>query len=279
VGPVALGVTMGTDLYGYAAASGLTAGGGGTAVLAPTLLVGRGAWRAELRTGGLGTGERIGDSTSWRLMHDSNVRVVAGAGRLLELSAEGRHLHATEGSYDWAGGSATLNGARGRAWAFGGSWLNAGFPSPRVGYGGGATLRLGRGVETTVLWSQEPVDPVYFSVPRRTWSVQLTRRLGGGGRAVAAVPIPVLPPAPDGTVRISLPLRVSASAPYLVGDFTGWQLVPMTREGGDWAVRLPIAPGTYHYAFRSGEGKTFVPSFLPQVDDGFGGTSAVLVVP
>jgi hypothetical protein len=276
-GPVSLGVTVGTDLYGYAAASGQPAGGGGTAQLAPTLALGRGALRAELRSGVLGTGERIGDSTSWRLMHDSNARLVAGAGRALQVSAEGRYLRAKEGSYAWAGGSATLSGGLGSLWGFGGRWLSSGFPSPAVGYGGGATLRLGRGMETSVSWSQEPVDPVYFSAPRRVWSVQLTRRFGG--RPVAAAPIPLLRPAADGRVEITLPVRAAAAAPYVVGDFTQWQPVAMTRAGEAWSVRLSIAPGTYHYAFRGADGKTFVPASLPQVDDGFGGTSAVLVVP
>jgi hypothetical protein len=275
-GPVSLGVTVGTDLYGYAAASGAPAGGGGTGQLAPTLTLGRGLLRAELRSGLLGTGERIGDSTSWRLMHDSNARLVAGAGRMLQVAAEGRLLRAKEGDYTWAGGSATLSGARGSLWGFGGRWLSSGFPSPAAGYGGGATLRLGAGVETTVSWAQEPVDPVYFSAARRTWSVQLTRRFGP--RPVAPAPIPVLPPAADGRVEISLPARDAPGAPSVVGDFTEWRPVAMVRTGNAWTVRLRIAPGTYHYAFRTADGKTFVPASLPQVDDGFGGTSAVLVV-
>ena len=53
----------------------------------------------------------------------------------------------------------------------------------------------------------------------------------------------------------------------------------MEREGDEWVVRLPLAPGAYRYAFRSATGEWFVPSSTPgRRDDGMGGHVAVLMV-
>ena len=53
----------------------------------------------------------------------------------------------------------------------------------------------------------------------------------------------------------------------------------MTLEGGAWVARVPVAPGAYHYAYRAADGRMLVPEGIPSVDDGFGGRSALLVVP
>ena len=53
----------------------------------------------------------------------------------------------------------------------------------------------------------------------------------------------------------------------------------MQREGREWLLRLPLAPGVYHYAFRSDRGQWFVPPSVPnRRDDGMGGYVAVMVV-
>ena len=65
----------------------------------------------------------------------------------------------------------------------------------------------------------------------------------------------------------------------VVGDFNSWTPVPMTRAGNAWSVTIPLPPGTYHFAFRSADGRWFVPeSIAATIDDGFGGRSALLVV-
>jgi hypothetical protein len=271
-----LALTASGDAYGYAAADGVPGGAGATAQLAPTLLLGGGPVRAELRTGALGVLERLGDSTSWRLMSDNGARVIGTRGPL-ELSADVRYLRAAEAGYAWTGAGATLTRARATAWAFAGRWVSGGFPPPASGYGVGATLRLGRGVEVGASWGQDATDPVYFTAARRTWSAQVTRRFGGRP-APSIATLPVLSAAPDARVEVAVPAAGAGESPWLVGDFTGWQPVALTRDGDRWTVRLPIAPGTYHYALRAPDGRLFVPASLPQVDDGMGGTSAVLVV-
>jgi hypothetical protein len=272
------------DLYGYAASSGRSAGGGGTVSLGPVLTLDRGRMRAELRTAALGTLEQIGDSSSWRVMSDNGVRLIAGADGPVQLAADARYLRASEGGYTWAGASALLARARGSAWAYAGRWLSSGFPAPATGFGAGGTLRIASGLDAGVSWAQEPTDPVYFTAARRSWSVQLTRRFGGRPAATGAAPalpsvsVPVLPLTLDQRVEISVPAADAGESPSIVGEFTQWQPVPMTRDGDRWIVTLPIAPGTYHYALRAPDGRIFVPAGLPRVDDGFGGTSTVLVV-
>ena len=130
----------------------------------------------------------------------------------------------------------------------------------------------------TTLWGnvrEEAPDPLYWNPTRRTWSIGLTQRLG-------RVPAPLVPTprAPEGTVVIRL---ATADAPAgsvaIAGDFNNWQPAPMQREGEEWVVRLTLAAGVYHYAFRSGRDSWFVPpSTAGRRADGMGGYLAVLVV-
>ena len=81
-------------------------------------------------------------------------------------------------------------------------------------------------------------------------------------------------------IVIRLPTaEASGDALSIAGDFNGWKPAPMTREGGDWVLRLPLAPGVYKYSFRDAGGRWFVPASVPgRRDDGMGGHVAVLVV-
>ena len=105
----------------------------------------------------------------------------------------------------------------------------------------------------------------------------VTRRFGrrSGGALQPVVP---------GNRSDGVLIRVSVSdAPGTVlsvgGDFNDWRSMPMHREGDEWVIRLPITPGVYNFAFRSGNGQWFVPpSILSRRDDGMGGYVGVLVV-
>jgi hypothetical protein len=73
-----------------------------------------------------------------------------------------------------------------------------------------------------------------------------------------------------------------ASSVSLMGDFNAWDRkgMPMTRaSGGGWRVTLKVPRGVYHYNLLV-DGETIVhdPGAAAQVDDGFGGTSSVMVV-
>jgi hypothetical protein len=77
-------------------------------------------------------------------------------------------------------------------------------------------------------------------------------------------------------VRVRAPL---ARMVELSGDFTGWR--PMTLEAsgdGQWAVQLPIGPGTYRVAVRIDGGRWMAPPGTPRVADDFGGESGIVIV-
>jgi len=65
----------------------------------------------------------------------------------------------------------------------------------------------------------------------------------------------------------------------VAGDFTNWQPIAARRaDNGVWYVDLRIPAGRYRYAFRENGTRWIVPTGVETVDDGFGGTSAWLVV-
>jgi Glycogen recognition site of AMP-activated protein kinase len=85
----------------------------------------------------------------------------------------------------------------------------------------------------------------------------------------------------DGRVVLHLPARdVAVPPPAIAGDFTKWTPLPMKKHGDEWRFSVQLARGVYRFAFRSADGKWFVPASLPnRTDDQMGGWVAVLVVP
>jgi hypothetical protein len=133
---------------------------------------------------------------------------------------------------------------------------------------------------------QEPVDPLYESIPRRSWTVQLSHAFGRAPAATRRIaPAPATgtgsaaPVVANGRAVFRLPRRSYARAPSIVGDFTRWRPVRMTAAGAFWTVSVRVDQGAHHYGFKTAEGEFFTPSGVPTVSDGFGGRSAVLVVP
>ncbi|HEX6041445.1 MAG TPA: glycogen-binding domain-containing protein, partial [Longimicrobium sp.] len=94
-----------------------------------------------------------------------------------------------------------------------------------------------------------------------------------------AAPALRMPRVDAGWAVFRLPRADHAQAPLVLGDFSEWQPIAMTEEDGAWVARVRVAPGAYHYAYRTADGQVMVPEGVPTVDDGFGGRSAVLVVP
>jgi 1,4-alpha-glucan branching enzyme len=83
-----------------------------------------------------------------------------------------------------------------------------------------------------------------------------------------------------GRVQVRIPVAdAPASDVFIAGSFNGWQPLPMHREGDSWVVELTLPSGVYDYAFRSADGKWFVPaSTAGRRSDGMGGYVARLVV-
>ncbi len=282
-----LGVEVGADAYGYTASSYEVEenGGpvrvdedgdwGGTAQAVPTLEFQRGPVGVELRSGvvtsfGPFEGEWLAVTA---FDGGANLSVAPAEGVL--VGAVGRYMRFPEGGYPYLGGSVQLSRGPGVLWAFAGRWMSDTLASPREAYGVGASVTPLPGLQVLGGWQQEASDPLYLNAPRRTWSLRVSRTLGRTRPAVPAL----APPTPaDGNTVIRLPAAAVAEAPSVLGDFTEWKPVPMVRNGPFWELRLPIAPGIHHYAFRTAAGEVFVPAHLPAADDGMGGKSAVLVV-
>jgi hypothetical protein len=102
---------------------------------------------------------------------------------------------------------------------------------------------------------------------------------GGGDERAAAPHVRGAPPVPAGATR--LVLRVpGARRVEIAGDWSSWRLAPASRAAGDvWYADVPLRRGEYRYAFRVDGARWALPQDAATVDDGFGGRSAVLVVP
>jgi hypothetical protein len=74
--------------------------------------------------------------------------------------------------------------------------------------------------------------------------------------------------------RISEARRVD-----LVGDWTGWEPVPLERApDGSWVVRVRLEPGVYRFNLIV-DGETWiVPDNVVSIEDGYGGKTGLLIV-
>ena len=237
----------------------------------PFVSVSSGARSIELRGGWRGHTLSYAGATENRGVFETGARATYGAA--VRLQADARWVHASEGTYPFLGGALLYGGTPVQAWVQAGKWLSTDLDDVTWGAGVGAAL----GNQAT-LWAslrQEAPDPLYWNAARRSWSVGVTRRLGRG----APVLLPAPRQEPGGVViRVSVSNETGTEL-SIAGDFNNWRPVPMQREGREWMIRLPLAPGVYHYAFRSASGDWFVPaSVAGRRDDGMGGYVAVLVV-
>ena len=73
----------------------------------------------------------------------------------------------------------------------------------------------------------------------------------------------------------------SASSVEIMADFTAWEPVALARipSGGVWRLERPVEPGLHRIAVRIDGGQWNVPTNLPRVSNGFGGTVGLVTVP
>ncbi len=98
-----------------------------------------------------------------------------------------------------------------------------------------------------------------------------------------AVPLPVYTvgdSGTDGVTQVTFRLAEgNAGEVSVLGDFSGWEPIPLRREGRLWIARVPVEPGLYHFGFLV-DGVWQVPGDAPgQVTDEFGRVNATLIVP
>jgi hypothetical protein len=247
------------------------AGTGGTLEALPFARLSAGSGFVEGRAGWRGHTLSFAGVRENRGVFETGAR--GGYGTTVRVEADARWVHASEGTYPFAGATVAYDVSPVQVWGQVGKWLASDLDQRVWALGSSVSL----GGRTTV-WGrvrQEAPDPLYWNSTRRSWSIGLTQRLG-------RLPAPLAPVArsPAGTVIVRLPAtEAPAGAVSIAGDFNNWQSAPMQREGGEWIVRLPLAPGVYHYTFRAANGDWFVPSSAAgRRADGMGGYVAVLVV-
>lgn len=273
-----LGATLAGHAYGYVDAEVAPTGGGGTVEVLPTAIIVRGPVRAQLSAGFVGVADGFsGLYSERRAFLDTHAGVAWTPSQGVELSAGARYLHGEGRRLPFAGGGAQMEREWGGAWAYAGAWLDPDYVKPAAAAGLGASLRAGRRMELSGAFRQEPADPLYSSVPRRSWTLSVRRGIGRlSAHSRPAAPLPVV--AGD-AVTFRLPRAEGDTlAPAVLGDFSRWQPVPMAADGKFWTVTVRIPRGVHHYGFRRANGTFVVPPGLPVVDDGMGGSSAVLVV-
>lgn len=66
----------------------------------------------------------------------------------------------------------------------------------------------------------------------------------------------------------------------IVGDWTGWQPVPLRRApDGSWILDVALHSGVYRFNLVVDGKRWIVPEGVPSVDNGYGGKSGLLIVP
>ncbi len=225
----------------------------------------------EARAGAAGQASEVAGIRSERLLPAGSLQLAAVLAPFTVRAEtrgwlDGGTSHAVaRGSVEWGRGPLRLSASVGR-------WFEGGVDETEWAIGASAALS-GR-VELIAGARGHTFDPLYLTP---------TNRSAWGGLGVRFGRATVAPPAParyeDGRATIRLPAGEAHGPVSIAGDFNGWVPAPMRREGGDWVLEVPLAPGVYHYAFVGPDGTWFVPeSVRGRRPDGMGGWVAVLVV-
>lgn len=146
---------------------------------------------------------------------------------------------------------------------------------------GGITLRVPLGSRSSVNAAARRADPdPLLGTPASaqgsfTTSVRLARLGPPPERPLYRVDRRGTASTPTVTFTLRRP---DADEVVVLGDFTGWEPVPMERRDGVWEAELEVEPGVHHFGFRV-DGEWFVPEDAPgRIPDDWGRTNATLVV-
>lgn len=215
----------------------------------------------------------LGEQDATRRVGVGEVRLGMRPTASLQLMLDGRQYRADERGYTFAGVTALVAGRRASAWGSVGQWLD---PSDvPVSWSAGAAFALAGRLELIAGARRDAIDPLYGSLPRRSYSVGMRLGLGASGPAPRPVPAAYV----GGRATIALPAGEVEGEPRVAGDFNNWRPASMTRRGDAWTYTVALQPGVYEYAFVTNDGTWFVPASTPgRRDDGMGGHVALLVV-
>ena len=152
-----------------------------------------------------------------------------------------------------------------------------------------ATFRIGAPVRHNLMLvaqvGSEPPNVTRNLPMRRTVALGMRLRFPDRGERRAASSRTTAPPielsAAEANGERTLRLHAPASVQQveLRGDLTSWKSVPLVRGSrGLWELRQRIEPGVHHLVVRYDAGPWQPVNGLPQVDDGFGEPTSVLIV-
>ena len=158
-------------------------------------------------------------------------------------------------------------------------------PGRQAWINGVATLRIHGPVSLVGYAGAQPSDPMRGTPGVTFTSVALRVELGRSGVprpppiASAARATSVSAEASGGRRVISV-LAPEAKTLQLMGDFTAWLPVSMTRSAaGVWHASVTVGQGSHRVNIRSDSGAWIPAPGLPVAGDDFGGSVGILVVP
>ena len=252
-------------------------GQGLLAEVLPVISQSVGAGMFELWSGPRWYGTRLGDTDWTRRLWTTGIRGGVQAGEGVRLESDVRHDRGRQReTYTRAGvslaarlGQVALQGGVGH-------WID-GVAGAEPEWDASISIPIRPSVWIFTSAQHETFNPQFLGPTRTSWSAGVTFRIGGRRTPAPARGIEI---EQSGRVVIRVPLRESATALSIAGDFTGWMPVPMERQGNEWRFPVTLAPGVYRFAFQTADGKWFVPESIPnRTEDGMGGWAAVMVVP
>lgn len=138
------------------------------------------------------------------------------------------------------------------------------------------SLELGGSLTGWVAGGRSDPDPLLGSPPGDFAASGVSWRVVAPDPA-AELPVRVVDPR-RGRVAFRL-LGTDAERVVVLGDFSGWNEVPLERRDGRWVVELTLEPGLYHYGFVV-DGEWHVPEEASgRTEDEWGRPTATLLVP
>lgn len=243
-------------------------------------LAGSGGWgrsRVELRRYVDGPVTTVVDDL-WR--YGGTAEVLAGSRSVAAGVSAGYHESAG-GHFRSVGGRVVLGFAGGAVEARVDAWDT---PTGYQTTGGLAlAIPLGPWSLRGFLGRSEP-DPLTLAEPGRGGGGLLVGfRVAGSDGLTAALPpsgtVHRVVESTSGAARVRFTVRApEAEGLALLGDFTLWEPVAMTRDGRDWVLEITVPAGTHHYGFTK-DGEWYLPDDAPDAfTDEWGRRSATLVV-
>jgi hypothetical protein len=185
-----------------------------------------------------------------------------------------RYVRSEESGHPYAGVRALRAMPAGGVWAEIGHWNSSLVEGTEWGVGG--YLDVGQRAQLYASVTDDVTDPIYWNLPRRTWSIGASYAIGGAS-PLRTLPSPI--EVQGRTITIRVPRDQFSAPPSVAGSFTDWAPQPMTLSGAVWIATFLVEPGVHHYSFRREDGAWVLPPSVTQrAPDGFGGENGVIVV-